>query len=318
MFTSVAVLCCITVFVILLKLCKKTHSFCIESKLFRLLCEIGPEDFCKPDLFMDFRPEDRPVKRKLFKASKRNLDDSFDSDDEHYYDQEIRNIELSTSSIGELLARTSKIALRDSKQGPRLQDYFDEIYKRLVIKIGTIEINQRPIPHANSPPDNKENIQGKTAIEHLEDISVDEKELDKATTKHIELINTLEEKLNIAISRYTNQNKTPTRFGFPPSPGSEDAFRPSQDDSELPSEEDDHLASTPSPKTIGSTPRRPRSLPIPIVQVAPQTNHIRHRKRQSDSPDHDLDLAAGSLLALSDSHYEPPMSCIQVLRETLV
>ena len=98
---------------------------------------------------MERRPMLKPVKRKLFRSPgfSSPTGSVYNNYDNEYYNQEIRNIELTALSIGQILARVSRLSLEDSSKGSQIQDHLDELFNRLVIKIGIDEVNHTPIPH---------------------------------------------------------------------------------------------------------------------------------------------------------------------------
>jgi hypothetical protein len=91
----------------------------------------------------------KPVKRKLFRSPgfSSPTGSVYNNYDNEYYNQETRNIELTALSIGQILARVSRLSLEDSSKGSQIQDHLDELFNRLVIKIGIDEVNHKPIPH---------------------------------------------------------------------------------------------------------------------------------------------------------------------------
>ena len=98
---------------------------------------------------MERRPMLKPVKRKLFRSPgfSSPTGSVYNNYDNEYYNQETRNIELTALSIGQILARVSRLSLEDSSKGSQIQDHLDELFNRLVIKIGIDEVNHKPIPH---------------------------------------------------------------------------------------------------------------------------------------------------------------------------
>ena len=98
---------------------------------------------------MERRPMLKPVKRKLFRSPgfSSPTGSVYNNYDNEYYNQETRNIELTALSIGQILARVSRLSLEDSSKGSQIQDHLDELFNRLVTKIGIDEVNHKPIPH---------------------------------------------------------------------------------------------------------------------------------------------------------------------------
>ena len=267
--------------------------FCVRDQFHHTIYKLTFKPLIE-NLDMDRRPKLKPTKRtnrNLFETSPDTAreafnriqfdsdNDSDNSDCEHYYNQAIRRIEIADCSLGELLAKASKIARRDSQEADKLQDLFDEIYNRLIFAIGTNEINQRPQKIPPTTTQDQEKDKNRPVI-NQPPIIIDSDSID-------EVDNTIGQ----ALADFDLKNADNTR------PFKDELNRLDQDDSDCSS----YSIDRPATKLFRLTPRRPTSLNI--------------RKRQSSTPieeDEDALAAASTLLNF------PNLDITQHQKETAV
>lgn len=294
----------------------------LEIRFLTINTSSGPDNIVTNpiDNGMDDRPKLKPIRRRLFSSPSippsQHSNDSYDTEVNNYCNQEIRNSDLKSLSIGKLLTLISCIALRDSREGALLQDHIDELYNRLVNKLGLHEVNQPRNRHQSYG--NKENTPPPTLIPIPEDdqsiyttpvITIHQFDTESIDEVDRNLHEALE---NVKLNPTPEIADRPRPFKDEPTRLDQDESRSFQNDPTCSFQNIDQQSSTTqSSKIFRPTPRRPTTLDIPSTQVVPRAPGLRHRKRHSDSPEQfneDLELIAGTLLDLSNAFNNPDFS----------